>query len=147
MATITEKLISEASVTINAPAEKVWKAITTPSEIKKYLMGTNVESEWKEGSPIAYKGEYNGKAYHDKGIIKKFEPNKVFQSTYWSSAGGKEDKPENYNLVTYTLSNQNGKTLVTLSQDNVSSEKEKEHLDQNWTMVMNKLKEVVEKGE
>jgi hypothetical protein len=44
---------------------------------KKYLMGTNVSSDWKAGSPISYEGEYNGKKYHDKGVIRKIEPEKV----------------------------------------------------------------------
>jgi hypothetical protein len=34
-------------------------------------MGTEVISDWKEGSTIIYTGEYEGKKYHDKGLIKK----------------------------------------------------------------------------
>ena len=143
---MTEKLIADATIEIDATPGEVWKAITTPSEIKKYLMGTNVTSEWKEGSAITYEGEYNGKKYHDKGIIKIAKPGHMLQSTYWSSASGKEDKPENYNLVTYKLADKEGKTVVTLTQDNVVSEKEKKHVTQNWNMVLQKLKEVVEKG-
>lgn len=138
------QLIAETSVSIKATSQQVWKAITTPSSIKKYLMGTHATSDWKEGSPITYEGEYNGKKYHDKGTIRKFEPGKVFQSTYWSSMGGKEDKPENYNLVTYELSEKDGNTIVKLIQDNVSSEKEKAHATNNWKEVLQKLKEVVE---
>jgi hypothetical protein len=44
-------------------------------------MGTNVSIDWKEGSAISYEGDYNGKKYHDKGVIKKIEPGKLFQST------------------------------------------------------------------
>ncbi len=138
------KLKVQTSITVNADTKKVWKALTTPALIKKYLMGTDVSSDWKEGSAIDYKGEYQGKEYHDKGIIKKIEAGKIFQSTYWSSMSGKEDKPENYNLVTYKLANQDDKTVVTLIQDNVASEKEKVHLTENWKMVLKKLKEVVE---
>ena len=134
----------QTSITVQATAKEVWKALTTPALIKKYLMGTDVSSDWKEGSAINYNGEYKGKKYHDKGVIKKLEPEKIFQSTYWSSMSGKEDKPENYNLVTYKLTGENDKTVVTLIQDNVASEKEKEHLTQNWKMVLKKLKEVVE---
>jgi uncharacterized protein YndB with AHSA1/START domain len=141
---MTRKLMAETSIKINAPAGKVWKAITTPVMIKKYLMGTNVTSDWQEGSSIEYEGEYNGKKYHDKGVIKNFIQESVFQSTYWSSLGGKEDKPENYNMVTYLLSEKDGKTWVTLTQDNVNSEEEKAHVSQNWNMVLRKLKEVVE---
>jgi uncharacterized protein YndB with AHSA1/START domain len=137
-------LTTAVSILIDAPASEVWKAITSPEQIKKYLMGTEVKSDWKEGSPITYEGSYNGKSYRDKGVIKKIVPEKIFQSTYWSSVGGKEDKPENYNLVTYTLAPQDGKTQVTLSQDNIQSDKEKEHVSGNWKAVLQKLKAVVE---
>jgi uncharacterized protein YndB with AHSA1/START domain len=137
-------LIAETSISIDATPAKVWKVLTTPKLVKKYLLGTDVSSDWKEGSTITYSGEYNGKKYNDKGIIKKIEPEKIFQSTYWSSMGGKEDKPENYNLVTYKITKQGDKTIITLSQNNNASEKEKEHSVENWKMVLQKLKEVVE---
>lgn len=139
-----ENLVCEASITIDADLSKVWKAITIPSLIRKYLFGTTVTSDWKEGGAITYEGEYNGKTYKDKGVIKKLEPEKIFQSTYWSSMSGKEDKPENYNTVTYSLSAKNGNTVVTLSQDNINSEKEKEHVTKNWEMTLKNLKKVVE---
>src|ERR1035437_236653 len=139
-----DALIAETSISVDASPAQVWKALTTPSLIKKYLMGTDVSSDWKEGSTITYSGEYEGKKYHDKGIIKKIETEKVLQSTYWSSMSGKADKPENYNLVTYKMTKKDDKTLVTLSQDKISTEKEKEHSIENWKMVLKKLKEVVE---
>jgi uncharacterized protein YndB with AHSA1/START domain len=135
-------LISETSVSIKASAARVWKAITDPKSIKQYLFGTKVTSDFKEGSEITYEGEFEGRSYKDKGVIRKMEPGKIFQSTFLS--GTKEDKPENYNLVTYKLVEDEGKTVVTLSQDNIASEKEKEHSDGNWTTVLKKLKEVVE---
>lgn len=58
--------------------------------------------------------------------------------------GGKEDRPKNYNIVTYKLSPKNGKTVVALSQDNIQSEKEKEHVTDNWKMTLKSLKKVVE---
>lgn len=137
-------LIAETSISIDATPAQVWEALITPTLIKKYLMGTDVTSDWKEGSAITYNGEYEGKKYHDKGIIKKMEPEKIFQSTYLSSMSGKEDKLENYNLVTYKISTKDNKTVITLSQDNNSTEKEKEHSIENWKTVLKKMKEVVE---
>src|SRR5882762_5412021 len=121
-----ENLETEVSVSIDANTSEVWKALTTPAVIREYLYGTKVITDWKEGSPITYEGEYKGKIYKDKGIIKKATPGKILQTTYWSSMGGKEDKPENYNLVTYKLEGRGGRTLVTLTQDNINSEDEKE---------------------
>ena len=135
----------EISISIDAPPAQVWKTLTTPALIKKYLFGTDVSSDWKEGSSITYIGEYEGKKYHDKGVIIKAVPEKILQSTYWSSMGGKEDKPENYNLVTYRLSRDGEKTILTLTQDNIATEKEKKHSTENWKVVLEKLKETSEK--
>lgn len=137
-------LIAETSISVDATPVEIWKVLTTPKLVKKYLLGTDVTTDWKEGSAITYSGEYEGKKYNDKGIIKKIEPEKIFQTTYWSSMGGKEDKPENYNLVTYKLTKSGDKTVITLSQDNNSTEKEKEHSTENWKAVLEKLKEIVE---
>ena len=137
-------LIAETSISVDATPTQVWKVLTTPKLVKRFLMGTDVSTDWKEGSTINYNGEYEGKKYHDKGVIKKIEPEKILQTTYWSSMGGKEDKPENYNLVTYKLTNKGDKTVITLTQDNNASEKEKEHSTENWKSVLKKLKEVVE---
>ncbi len=137
-------LIAEASISVDATPAKVWEALTTSELIKKYLMGTNASSDWREGSAIEYTGEYEGRSYHDKGVIIKLEPEKIFQSTYLSSMSGKADKPENYKLVTYKIAAKDNKTVVTVSQDNNETEKEKEHSTENWKMVLKKLKEVVE---
>jgi uncharacterized protein YndB with AHSA1/START domain len=133
------------SITINAPVDIVWKALTDPSLIKKYLMGTTVVTDWQEGHPIVYSGSYQGQTYSDKGVVKKVIPQKLLQTTYWSSMAGKEDKPENYNLVTYELSEKESETTVTLRQNNVMNEKEKQHLAENWTVVLQKMKEVCER--
>jgi uncharacterized protein YndB with AHSA1/START domain len=137
-------LITETSLSVNAAPAGVWKVLTTPRLIRKYLMGTDVTSDWKDESAIDYTGVYEGKAYHDRGIIKKLEAEKLFQRTYLSSMSGKEDKPENYNLVTYILLLQGDRTIITPTQDNVSTEKE--HSTKNWKTVLEKIKEIVESG-
>ncbi len=54
-------------------------------------MGADVKSDWKVGSSLTYTGEYQGKPYEEKGIIKKIEPEKVLQATHFSKGSGKED--------------------------------------------------------
>ena len=138
------KITVETSIKINAPASKVWDALTKPELIKLYLFGTETKSDWKVGSPITYNGVWEGKPYEDKGIIKKIQKGKLLQSTYFSSFSGKEDKPENYATVTYELREENKGTLLTISQDNIENEEGKKHMKENWEMVLKKLKEVVE---
>lgn len=142
---MSKKLISRSRITINAPAGKVWQALTDPAQIKQYLFGTNTVSDWKKGSPITYEGEWQGKKYKDKGTIIDIVPEKLLHTTYWSSMGGKEDKPENYNNVIYELQPQNGKTLITISQDNIDNEEQLKHMEQNWATVLDGLKKLLEK--
>jgi uncharacterized protein YndB with AHSA1/START domain len=53
-----KELIARASVTISVPSEKVWDALVNPEAIKQYMFGTNVVSDWREGSPISWRGEW-----------------------------------------------------------------------------------------
>lgn len=138
-------LIAGVTVSIHAPADKVWDALTNPEMIKQYLFGTQVETDWKEGSPISYKGSWEGKEYEDKGIILKVVPEKLLESTYWSSMSGLEDKPENYKKVTYALAPAGDNTAVTITQDNNKTEDDKSNSEQNWTMVLDSLKKLLEK--
>jgi uncharacterized protein YndB with AHSA1/START domain len=96
-------LTAKASILIQSTSAKVWKALTEPELIKQYLFGTQVTSDWKVGGSITYRGIWQGKSYEDKGKILTLVPEKIFQSTYWSSIRGLEDRPENYAIVTYEL--------------------------------------------
>ena len=51
------------TVTIDAPKSEVSDALTKPEKVKQYIHGTNLTTDWKEGSPISWKGEWKGKAY------------------------------------------------------------------------------------
>jgi len=139
-----DNLIVKKSVFINADTTSVWDALVNPRKIKQYLFGTNTISDWKVGSRITYKGVWNGKEYEDGGTILQLVPEKFFQSTYWSSMSGTQDKPENYATVTYELSKEGEGTLLTLTQDNCKTEEQKKHLESNWGMVLEGLKKVAE---
>ena len=141
---MSKGLAVKKSVYINAGTAAVWDALVNPGKIKQYLFGTETISEWKEGSRITYKGTWEGKEYEDGGTILQLIPQKIFQSTYWSSMSGTEDKPENYATVTYELLKQNNGTLLTLTQDNCKTEEMKKHLEENWGMVLDALKKVAE---
>ena len=135
------------SIEISAPAEKVWQALTNPAIVKQYFFGTDVKSDWKAGSPITFEGEWQGKRYQDKGIIKKIEPGKFVEYSYWSSMSGTEDKSENYANVSYELSAKDGKTKLTVTQDNIKNKEAKEHSAKNWLAIFGKMKELIEKGQ
>jgi uncharacterized protein YndB with AHSA1/START domain len=137
-------LIAQATITINAPGSKVWEALTNPDLIKQYLFGTIVKTNWQVGSPIIYEGQWEGKSYQDKGIVMQIEPGKLLVSTYWSSMAGLPDVPENYKTVRYDLSNEGNGTRLTVTQDNNATSEEASHSSQNWKMVMEGIKKLLE---
>ena len=101
-------------------------------------------TDWKVGSPITYKGIWEGKAYEDKGKVLQIEPGKLLVSTFWSSLTGLPDIPENYKTVRYELSAEGNGTRLTITQDNNASQEEADHSEQNWKMVLDGIKKLLE---
>ena len=130
---------------INASVEKVWEALTKPEIIKQYFFGTNTFTDWKMGSSIIFRGEWEGKTYEDKGTILVVDKYKMIKYDYWSSMSGIEDKPENYVIITYHLTQVDTKTKLVITQENIPDEKMKEHSEENWKKVMTDMKRLVEK--
>lgn len=137
-------IINRVSIKINATASQVWDALTKPALIKKYLFGTDASSEWTQGSPVTFKGEWNGKKYEDKGTVLESKPGEILSYTYWSSMSGLEDKPENYAIVTFRMLEDNGRTTVTVIQENIPDEKSRAHSEENWKKVLKSMKDLLE---
>jgi uncharacterized protein YndB with AHSA1/START domain len=142
---MSESLIAKAQVDIAAPLARVWAALVTPAMIREYMFGTNVVSEWKVGAPIVWRGEWQGKPYEDKGQILQLEPEERLQYSHFSPLSGQPDVPENYHTVTVELTPSGTGTRVTLTQDKNASDEEREHAEQNWSMMLDSLKQFVEK--
>jgi uncharacterized protein YndB with AHSA1/START domain len=138
-------LVAKASTTIDAPVGKVWDALVNPAMIKQYMFGTTVASDFKKGSPITWKGEWQGKKYEDKGVILEIEPQRILKYSHFSPLSGQPDAPENYHNVTIELSGQGPQTRVSLSQDNNATEEERKHSEKNWETMLSGLKKLLEK--
>ena len=135
---------AKATTVINAPPSKVWDALTQPEQIKQYLFGTQVTTDWRVGSPITYKGEWKGKPYEDKGKVLEIEPRKRLVSTFWSALAGLPDTPENYKTVRYELAPEGDRTKLTITQDNNATQEEATEAEKNWRMVLDGIKKLLE---
>ena len=131
-------------VTFKAAAEKVWQGLTDPKIVKQYFFGTDIKSDWKVGDPITFSGEWEGHKYQDGGIILDIDPPRYFKYTYWSSMSGTEDKLENYNNIIYELSEKDGITTLTVTQEGAKSRESAEHSESNWKSVFEGLKKIIE---
>jgi len=140
---------AQVSTEIAASPSRVWAALTNTQTLKTFFFGSDIETSWREGSPIYFRGDWNGRKYQDKGTIEAFKPDETLSFTHWSDLSGVPDQPENYHIVTFALSPAGDRTRVTLTQENrnetesVTPESKKE-LEKNWTMVLDGLKKAVE---
>ena len=114
---MSDQLIVKNCISINAPVEKVWDALINPAQTKKYMFGCETVSDWKPGSPLLWKMDYEGKEFIAvKGTILKIETNRLLAYTTIDPNAGIEDVPGNYLTVTYELSSDNGGTMLTATQ-------------------------------
>lgn len=144
---LRQDLTLTKTVEIAAPAAKVWDALVNPETVKKYFFGTTIASSWKVGDPITFSGNFNGKEYLDKGIIKQCEPEKVLSYLYFSGFFGLEDKEENYSLVTYVITRRpSDKVALRVTQSGFANEQAVVHSEKAWEGVLAELKKVVEQG-
>lgn len=142
---MNKDLIAVSDILINASPAKVWAAMTEPKNIKIYLFGTEVTSDWKVGSPIYLKGEYSGKTYHDKGKVTEIQRHRKIQYTYWSTFSGTEDKKENYAIVSYIIEKvSDTQVKFTWHQQGFADEEGKCHTQDGLKSILEQIKNVAE---
>ena len=142
---------SKVSTKIEAPPKKVWAALTDKDKLRSFFFGSEIDSTWKVGAPITFRGEFNGHKYADKGVIRTVEPEKKLSFTHWSNLSKLPDRPENYHIVTFDLAPAGKGTDVTLTQENQNDSEPRTpegtaELNKNWSMLLAGLKKTVEGG-
>ncbi len=125
-----------ATMIIHEPIERVWQALVDPKDIARYMMGAQVTTTWKEGSPITWKGEWKGKPFEDTGrVLEVREPDLL----KYSHRSGNASTPEEH-IVTIELKEVAGVTHVRLTQDNNATEEARAASEANWTTMLEGLK-------
>jgi uncharacterized protein YndB with AHSA1/START domain len=135
---------STASLDIRAPLSSVWDAITKPEIVKQYFFGTNLVTDWKVGSPLFFRGEWQGKTYEDRGTVLSFQPMKSLSYNYWSSFSGLEDDLALRQIIQFDLDSVDDGVRLTIRQSNVDTQARADHSATNWRSVLEALKQLLE---
>src|ERR1700755_1113996 len=140
---------AQVSRTVGAPLEKVWRALTDARTVGPLFKGSTVETDFRVGSPITFKGEFKGKAYEDKGKILDAERGRRLSFSHYSGMSGARDEPANYHVVTFDLRPEAEGTRVTLTQSNLtggvrqSDIAHKADYEKTWSAVLDGLDKAV----
>ena len=135
---------ARADIHVDASRDRLWQALTDPATIERFLFGSLVETDWQKGSPVVYHGKWEGQPYEDKGVILELIPGERLVTSYYSPLSGKPDEPASYQTVSYLLADDAEGTVVTITQDGCADDAEAKRMGDNWGMVLQTLKSVVE---
>ena len=149
---MSNPLVVTNTITIEAPARKVWDALTNPEQTKKYMFGCEALSDWKPGSPLIWKGTFNGvEMVAVKGDVVSIEPGKSLVYTVIDPNNPKiPDLPENYLTITCDLTESNGHTILEVSQGDYSTVAEGQSRYQHtvdgggWDPILTQIKALCE---
>jgi uncharacterized protein YndB with AHSA1/START domain len=133
--------IVKKNITINAPAQIVWDALTNPEKTKEYFFNCRVLSDWKAGSPIVFKGRmFWIIPIEMKGTIKKITSGKLLQYTL-------SNRGKSTSTVTDELTETDGKTTLHITDDvgqGEGAEKRYHKSVKGWDKILKGLKDLVE---
>lgn len=140
-------------LTIDAPAKMVWTALTEPEYTRQYMFGTEPVTDWKPGSPLLWKGIFNGaELVAVKGHIVSIEPaHSLVYTVIDPNNPAIPDIPENYLTVTIRLTEEGNKTHVFTSMGDYNKVAEGESRYRHtvdgggWSSILEQIKQLVEK--
>jgi len=106
-----------STITINATKQKVWDVLTIPESVKLWQYGSNLLTSWKVGDKIEFVTEWDGKIFKQWGKVLKYNPTDNLSYNLFAPRPGVEDKPENYFVMSYILTDLNGQTKLEIIQE------------------------------
>ena len=135
----------EIERTLNAPVERVWKAITDKDQMKQWYFNL-AEFKPEVGFEFTFEGGAEDKTYVHLCKILAVEPNKKLQHT-WTYDGY-----DGYSVVTWELTSEGNSTHIKLTHEGIESfpandpNFARESFAKGWTYIVGtSLKEFVEK--
>lgn len=137
-----ENYVVNKSIAINAKPGDVWDALTNPEKTKKYFFNSEVHSDWKEGSPITFKGKMLFFIEFEMGgKILEIEPLKLLK--YNLNNG----KSSGVSTVTDKLTYENEMTVLSITDDvgrGEGAEKRFHKSEKGWDKILKGLKDFLE---
>lgn len=146
------ELLIKNTITINAPASKVWDVLCKPEFTKIYMFGCETVSEWTVGSELLWRAHYEGKdmVFVKGHILEISAPQKLAYSVFDPNST-MEDIPSNYLHVTYLLEEDKQSTILTVTQGdyNTVAEGERRYNEsynngEGWNPILVQIKALAE---
>src|SRR6185436_10736137 len=106
-----------STIFIKAPVQKVWDAITKPELVKQWQYGSDLITDWKVGNDIRFRTEWQGKVFEQWGKVLEIQPNRLVKYSLFAPGPDREDKPENYFIMSYVLTDEDNHIKLQIIQE------------------------------
>jgi uncharacterized protein YndB with AHSA1/START domain len=128
---------------IAAPKEVVWKGLTTAEFTRQYWHGTDIDSDFREGSPVRFRKD--GEVACEGQVLVADAPNKLAYT--WHFPRNPETATEAPSRVTFLLEAISQGTRLTVIHDQFEpGSKTYEMVRNGWPLVIAGLKTLLESG-
>jgi uncharacterized protein YndB with AHSA1/START domain len=109
--------VSTSGVTINAPRDVVWAAVTLPEYVRLWQYNSELRTDWIVGHPIRFNAEWQGQTFEQWGTVLEVDEPTRLRYSLFAPRPGLDDLPENYFTMTYELTDVDDGTRVTFIQE------------------------------
>ena len=133
-----------SAIHLDAPKEKVWNALTNPALVKQWQYGSDLITSWEVGSEIKFRTEWEGKVFEQWGKVLEIIPQQLIKYSLFFPRPGLEDKPGNYFVMNYKLSEENGGIKLEIIQEDTREGAIQEAPQGEENPVLSGLKNLVE---
>lgn len=133
-----------STIKINASTQKVWDTITKPEFVKRWQYGSDLLTTWEIGSEIKFRTEWEGTVFEQWGKVLALRPNELVKYSLFVPRPDLEDKPENYFIMSYILTAENGHTKLEIIQEDDRPNAVQEEPQGEENPVLKALKELAE---
>ena len=135
-----------STIHINASPERTWDALTKPELVKQWQFGSDLITDWKIGSDIRFSTAWEGKLFEQWGKVLEFRPFEVLRYRLFAPRPGLVDKPENYFIMNYLLTSENGRTRLDIIQEDNRTGAVQEEPQGDENSILQSLKNLIENG-
>lgn len=133
-----------STLILNAPVQRVWDALTKPELVKLWQYGSELITTWEIGSSIRFSVAWDGKLFEQWGEVLEIRPNELIKYSLFAPRPDLEDKPENYFIMNYILTDENGKVKLEILQEDNRPNAVQEEQQGEENPVLKMLKDIVE---
>lgn len=137
--------LAVAGAQVQASPDQVWRVLLDPVSVREYMFGAEVVTDWLPGSPILFRGVWQGSPYEDKGVILDVDEPLLLRYTHYSPLGGAPDVPASYHTLTFALEPIPLGTRLTLTQDNNATVEAAEHSAGMWLQLVDAVRTIAER--